>query len=303
MESVGLTRFEPKFSTDISTEEACEPTTITRMRETLIILGLCLLAAALRSSRSRVMRKVGAIALLAASYCLFYYISGCNMLVGIVGVLAWAFLPWFELLTRIRRLRMPVDNRLRHKPLPNPSFFPNAAEASHAMDKEGFEHVTDCCWQWDGMSQHFRLYWNPEERAISSVCLCEQSDVAFAFISITSRDEQGHMWRTTNFPFAPTLRRPPGVNWNHLPCRENCFHQILKSHQAYLERKGVSDEQLSIPDPEVMEAAIEAEMREQIDHNIKSGIIRMTEDGHFEYSKRGLFYLWFQFLKDMIRFC
>jgi hypothetical protein len=272
------------------------------MRESLIILGLGVLAAAMRSSHSRLLRKLGAATLLVATFFLVYCLSG-NVLAGFAGVLAWTLLPWFELLTRIRRMRMPVDNRLNHKPLPNPSFFPNAAEAAAAMDAEGFEHVSDCCWQWDGMSQHFRLYWNPEERAIASICLCEQSDVAFAFISITSRDENGKAWRTTNFPFAPTLRRPPDVNWNHLPCRQNCFHEILENHGQHLKRKGVTHDQLSIPNPEEIESEIELEMRQQIDHNLSSGIIRMTEDGHFKYSKRGLLFLWLQFLKDMLRFC
>ncbi len=273
------------------------------MRESLIILGLGILAAAMRSSRSRAVRKLGALALLVASFFLFYFIMGGSVLAGTAGVMIWALLPWVELLTRIRRLRMPVDNRLRYKTLPNPSFFPHASQAAAAIAQEGFEHVSDCCWQWDGMSQHFRLYWNPEKRAIASICLCEQSDVAFAFISVTSRDDQGRVWRTTNFPFAPTLRRPPGVNWNHLPCRENCFHQILRSHRLFMDRKGIHSDQLSIPDPEEAESEIESEMRQQIDHNLKSGIIRLTEDGHFEYSKRGLLFLWLQFLKDMVRFC
>ncbi|MDX1679799.1 MAG: hypothetical protein R3242_03615 [Akkermansiaceae bacterium] len=273
------------------------------MRETLIILGLGIMAAAMRSSRSRIMRKLGAVTLLVASFFLFYFLTGGNVLAGTVGVLVWAFLPWFELLTRIRRMRMPVDNRLKHKPLPNPAFFPNASEAAAAMDAEGFEHVSDCCWQWDGMSQYFRLYWNPEVRASAAICLCEQSDVAFAFISITSKDDDGKIWRTTNYPFAPTLCRPPAIEWNHLPCSQNCFHQILTEHLKYLERNQVKRKELDIPDPETIEQDIETEMRQQIEHNLDTGIIHMTEDGHFKYSKRGLFFLWLQFLKDMVRFC
>lgn len=272
------------------------------MRESLIIVGLGIMVAALRSSRSRALRKLGAATLLAASFCLLFFLTG-SLLAGLAGVLVWAFLPWFELLTRIRRMRLPVDNRLKHQSLPNPSFFPHAPEAAAAMDDEGFEHVSDCGWQWDGMTQHFRLYWNPEERAIATICLCEQSDVAFAFIAVTSRDEEGRTWRTTNFPFAPTLRRPPEVQWNHLPCRQNCFHEILQSHREYLERRSIDREQLTIPDPETIETDIETEMSQQIEHNLSSGIIRMTKDGHFVYSRRGLLFLWFQFLKDMVRFC
>jgi len=141
------------------------------------------------------------------------------------------------------------------------------------------------------------------ERAVAAVCLCEQSDVAFAFISITSHDGDGNIWRTTNFPFAATLRCPPEVSWNHVPCGRNCFHHILRDHRAYLVRAKVPASHLRMPNPEEIEDSIEREMRHQIAHNLAAGIIRLTGDGHFQYSKRGLFFLWGQFIKDMVRFC
>lgn len=272
------------------------------MRETLIVIGLFVLATALRSSRTNFLRKIGAIAFLFATFALFYYVSG-SVLTGIIGSTLWFFLPWIELLTHIRRLRMPLNNRLRHRDPPNPSFFPNAVEAAAGMEEAGFDHVSDCGWQWSGMSQHFRLFWNPEEKAVAAVCLCEQNDVAFAFISVTSTDSSGKTWRTTNFPFAPTLRCSPGLKWNHVPCEKSCFHQILKDHQDFLRKMKIKQENLLVPDPESLEENIETEMRRQIDHNLKSGIIHLTNDGHFKYSKRGLIFLWYQFIKDMIRLC
>ncbi|MGD7652125.1 MAG: hypothetical protein ACQCXQ_02840 [Verrucomicrobiales bacterium] len=272
------------------------------MRETLIVIGLVVLALALRSTRSAGLRKLGAITFLASSFCLLFFLTG-SLLGGLVGIALWFFLPWVELLTRIRRMRLPVDNRLAQRPMPNPSFFPNATEAAAAMEEEGFEHVSDCGWEWDGMYQFFRLYWHPEERAVAAVCLCEQADVAFAFTSITSQDCDGRIWRTTNFPFAPTLLCPPDVAWNHVPCGRNCFHQILSDHQGYLKRLKVDPAQLCIPDPEEIEKTIETEMRKQVEHNLATGIIRLTDDGHFRYSKRGLLFLWGQFIKDMVRFC
>jgi len=272
------------------------------MREALIVIGLIVLALGLRSARTTCLRKLGAITFLAASFCLFYFLTG-SLLAGLFGVLVWLFLPWFELLTRIRRMRLPVHNRLTDRKLPNPSFFPNAEEAATAMEEAGFEHVSDCGWEWDGMHQFFRLFWHPEERAVAAVCLCEQSDVAFAFISITSEARDGRLWRTTNFPFAPTLRYAPGVSWNHVPCGRNCFHQILRDHQAYLRRAKVSTDGLLIPDPEKIVESLELEMRRQLEHNLNTGIIRFTGDGHFQYSSRGLLFLWGQFIKDMVRFC
>lgn len=272
------------------------------MRETLTVIGLVFLAVALRSGRTNTLRKLGAFTFLAASFCLLYFLTD-STLAGVIGVILWLFLPWIELLTRIRRMRLPIENRLSQRPIPNPSFFPNATEAAAAMDEAGFEHVSDCGWEWDGMRQYFRLFWHPEERAVAAVCLCEQSDVAFAFISITSHDSNGRIWRTTNFPFAPTLRCPPDVRWNHVPCGRNCFHQILRDHREYLDRLKIPASQLRIPDPEEIEKSIENEMRRQVDHNLATGIIRLTGDGHFRYSKRGLLFLWGQFIKDMVRFC
>ncbi len=272
------------------------------MRETLIVIGLFVLAVALRTARGSLVRKLGALTFLGASFCLFYFPTG-SILAGIAGAFIWFLLPWIELLTRIRRMRLPLNNRLRHRELPNPSFFPNAREAALAMEEAGFEHVSDCGWEWAGMQQFFQIFWHPEERAVASVCLCEQSDVAFAFVSVTSQDVSGKIWRTTNFPFAPTLRCPPHVRWNHVPCERSCFHRILEDHRAYLARMKVPPGQLWIPDPEEIENAIETEMRQQVEHNLAAGIIQLTGDGYFRYSKRGLLFLWGQFVKDMVRLC
>ena len=44
-------------------------------------------------------------------------------------------------------------------------------------------------------------------------------------------------------------------------------------------------------------------MKQQLDHNLKRGLIELTGDGFFRYSNRGLFFLWKQAVKDMIRLC
>ena len=65
----------------------------------------------------------------------------------------------------------------------------------------------------------------------------------------------------------------------------------------------INPAELRVPNPENIESEIEAEMRHQVDHNLKSGIIQLTGDGHFKYSCRGILFLWCQFVKDMIRLC
>lgn len=272
------------------------------MRETLVVVGLAVLALGLRSSRRSMPRKLGALAFLVAGFVLFYFLTDCWWC-GFLGVIPWFFLPWIELLTRIRRMRLPMENSLRHRTPPDSAFFPNASEAEAAMEEAGFEYVEDCGWEWSGMQQYFKLHWHPEERAEAAICLCEQEAVAFAFITVTSRDSAGNTWRTTNYPFSPTLKCQPQVKWNHVPCERNCFHQILADHNEFLDRMKVDRDKLMIPDPEELEASIEAEMKGQIRHNLEEGIIRQSGDRHFEYSVRGLFFLWGQFVKDMVRLC
>lgn len=271
-------------------------------REALIVVGLVVFAAAFRSCRRNWSRKVGALTFLVASFFALYFLTRCWW-AGSLAVLAWFFLPWVELLGRVRKLRLPVENRLQHRTPPEDEFFPNATRALAAMSDAHFEHVTDAAWQWAGMEQYFRLHWNPEEKAVASVCLCEQENVAFAFISITSRAEDGSLYRTTNFPFSPTLKSPREFHWNHVPCERNCFHQILEDHRAYLKKRKVSPDALALPDPDTLADQVEEEMRLQIEHNLQYGIIAPTGDGHFRYSTRGLFFLWKQFAKDMIRLC
>lgn len=272
------------------------------MRECLVVVGLVFLALGLRSSRQALPRKLGALTFLVAGFAMMYFITG-RWWGGLLGVLPWFLLPWVELLTRIRGTRLPMENNLRHHTPPDQSFFPNAPEAAAAMEEAGFEHVDDCGWEWSGMQQYFRLFWHPEERAEAAICLCEQAEVAFAFITVTSRDGSGRIWRTTNFPFSPTLKCPPHVRWNHVPCERNCFHQILADHHRFLEQMNISGDSLRMPDPDEIESSIEAEMKCQIRHNLEAGIIRQVGESHFEYSTRGLFFLWGQFVKDMVRLC
>lgn len=272
------------------------------LKETLIVSGLVVFAAAFRACRRNWTRKVGALLFLTASFLFFFFV--CKVLwAGFLGVIIWFFLPWIELLTRVRRMRLPLENRLIDRQAPEDDFFPNATRALSAMSDAGFEHVSDAAWSWAGMDQYFRLHWNPEERAVSAVCLCEQEKVAFAFITVTSVTAEGHLYRTTNFPFSPTLKNPPKISWNHVPCERNCFHQILADHHRYLARLGVDPDDLVMPDPEVLGEELEKEKQGRIQFNLEHGIIEPTEDGHFRYSSRGLVFLWRQSVKDMIRLC
>ncbi|MFT6863019.1 MAG: hypothetical protein ACJAVK_001580 [Akkermansiaceae bacterium] len=272
------------------------------MREFLIVLACIIIAIALRSCRTLILRKIGALTFLVASFVTLYFALE-SVCAGSIGVALWFFLPWFDLLTRIRHLRIPFDNRLELRAPPSEDHFPNASRLIREIEDAEFDHVTDSGWDWVGMHQYFRFFWNPEARAVAAVCLCEHEQVAFAFVTVSARSPDGRTIHTTNYPFSPTLKHPPEAHWDHLPCERNRFDAIFKDHLRHLQKMKIDPKDLLMPDPDEMLEEFESEMKKQITHNLECGIIRMTDDDYFQYSTKGLFFLWFQSVKDMIRLC
>lgn len=272
------------------------------MRELLLVVGLLIFGVSLRSCRSFALRKLGALAYLATSYLAFFFFFGTHW-AGVAAIFLWLLIPWVELLMRVRKLRFPINNKLNYRHPPEVAHFPMATQCTTQIEEAGFEHVTDSAWDWAGMQQYFRLYWNPEKKQIAALCLCEQDQVAFAFLTLSSECAARKTYRTTNYPFSPTLRALPSIRWHQIPCQHDCFHHLSSEHDRFLQRQAIDVEQLRNPDPERLEQCLENEMREQIDFNFKKGLIKLTGDEHFRYSWRGLFYLWRQIVKDIIRLC
>lgn len=272
------------------------------MREFLLVIAAIVVGFALRSCRTLFFRKLGALCFLISSALSFYFIFG-SICAGVIGTLLWFFLPWFDLFMRVRKLKHPLSNRLRFQKSPSPEYFPNAGRLINEIEEAEFEHILDSGWNWVGMQRYYRIFWNPEVKAIAALCLCEHENVAFAYVTISSRTENGQNIHTTNYPFSPALQHPPLALWRHLPCEKNSFPMIFHEHEQHLADLKIEEKDLLLPDPAMITEQIEEEMRKRIDHNTERGLISLTGDGHFRYTKRGLFFLWKQAVKDMIRLC
>ena len=272
------------------------------MRESLIVLSTLIVGFALRSCRTIFLRKLGALTFLLSSALVCYFVCGCWW-AGVLGLILWFFIPWIDLLSRVRHLRLPKDNRLNFKTPPKEDYFPNAARMIEEIEEANFAHVADRGWSWAGMQQYYRIFWHPEARAMASVCLCEHDNVAFAFATICCRAADGQNVHTTNYPFSPMLKHAPESSWLHLPCEKNRFPMVFHDHEIHLEKLKLTENDLKIPDPDEIIEAIEAEMRRQIEFNVEQGVITSADEKTFRYSRRGLFFLWKQSVKDMIRLC
>src|SRR5438874_11590146 len=151
----------------------------------LLTLGVAVLSVALRSYQTTLAQKLGALGVLIASFLAVYFITG-NPGWGVAGAASWLFLPWLEILTRIRTLRLPKEKRLRPKNPPSNSLFPALDEISREIENEGFVHVNDAGWDWEDYRQFFRLFYMTDVRAQAMIFLNVQYILVFYYLSIIS---------------------------------------------------------------------------------------------------------------------
>jgi len=271
------------------------------MTQLYIVLGVIVLAFALRSFAHPVPRKVGAIAILVASYLIAYFLSGSHV-AGIGGVLMWFLLPWIELLTRIRKLRLPLRKSLSHQSPPNSQRFPHLSDFTEEIEELGFEYVEDAGWEWDALKQFFRIFYRAEEKTQAAICLNEQQGMGFVFVSLTSRTADGSIYRTWNFPFSYTLKMAPEIRINRVP-EVQSFEELLAEHRDFLERLGVATADLIDDKPEAIPELMEVETHLQIRHNLERGLIEHDREDpeKVRYSWRGLFFLYGQLVKDIVK--
>src|SRR6476620_4073994 len=234
-----------------------------------ITLGVAVLSVAMRSYQSSISQKVGAFGILAASFLAIYYITG-SWVLGLLSALSWLFLPWLEILTRIRALRLPREKTLRPKSPPSADVFPTLDEITSQIENEGFIHVSDAGWDWEDYKQFFRLYYKEEDRAQATICLNEQHDLSFYYLRISSRAHDGIIWTTWNYPLSYGLKLTPHFRINRQR-PDQSFWQLYQSHREFLRLQNVDIGVIDALDEERIELEIENDLREQIAHNIQKG--------------------------------
>jgi len=265
----------------------------------LLVLGIVALTLGLRSFRHPLLQKLAGAGLVATSFCTGYFVTG-EWAVGVLCAASWLLLPWLDLLTRIRGLTLPLERNLRHRSPPGSQAFPALYELTEQIEEASFEHVDDSGWDWDEYQQFFRLFYKSDERLQAAVCLVDQQDIAFYYLALSSRAKDGTLWTTWNYPFSYSLKLAPQWRVNRLR-GDLDFPHMLASHREFLQRNGVVLDKLELLAPEAMQQEIQKDLRAQIAHNIAAGVLVQDAAGQVRYSWRGLFFLWFQFLRDLVR--
>ncbi|MEP6810186.1 MAG: hypothetical protein ABI992_08070 [Chthoniobacterales bacterium] len=264
-----------------------------------LTLGVAVLSVALRSYQSSLAQKAGALGILVTTFLFAYFLSG-NWIVGLAATLAWLFLPWLEILTRIRVLRLPKEKALRPKSPPSPDVFPTLNEISREIENEGFAHINDAGWDWEDYKQFFRLFYKEEDRSQATICLNEQHDLSFYYLRISSRARDGIIWTTWNYPLSYGLKLTPQFRINR-ERPDQSFWQLYQSHKEYLRLNQVETDVIAPMDEDRIQTEIENDLRDQIAHNVEQGVLKSANEKEVKYSWRGMIYLWCQFLLDLVR--
>ncbi|MEI6349608.1 MAG: hypothetical protein WCP06_00710 [Verrucomicrobiota bacterium] len=269
------------------------------MSDFIFVLGFAVLSIALRSFAHPLIHKLGTFCILGTSFLVGYLFTG-YWEVGALCAASWLLLPWLEILTRVRQIRLPLQKALRHRSPPSQDVFPSLDSLTEDLEDEGFEQVEDTGWDWEDHQQFFRLFYKADECLQASICLINQDDIAFYYLSFSSRGKDGTTWNTWNYPFSYAMKMVPQFQMNRLR-GERTVLEMIASHREFLTKGAVGPERLAPSLPEEIQAKLQKDMELQIAHNVSVGLLLPADEKTVRYSWRGMFFIWFEFLRDFVR--
>lgn len=265
-----------------------------------IVAGVWLVGYALRTFAHPLLRKLGALLYLLATWLAGYFLSGESWMGGAFAVAGWFLLPWVDIVLRVRSMRLPISKQLQYRPPPTQDEFPALRETSVAFEDTGFERVEDTGWEGGEVRQFLRLFYLQEKRVQGAISFNQQHGMGFGFISFTTRTKDGRVFITTDNPYS-NLPQPPDI-FVYSVRNAASVTDLMEEHLSLLDTSGVDiANNVDEIDPEHLPQLMSGELQQQIRHNLRTGYIKDAGEGKFRYSWRGCFYLWGRVLRDMVR--
>lgn len=270
------------------------------LSEILILAGLLVTIFAARSFSYAILRHLALLGFLLLSFLIGYFLTN-EWWVGTICVLIWFFFPWLDLLTRIRTTQIPLDQKLTQQFAPNREIFPELPVLSEQLESLGFEFTNDIgCKRPDQSSQFYRIFNAPDHKTQALICLQFQGDIGFAYLSFRSITKHNLLFISTTYPFSSALKLPPHFELNKIT-NDPSMDEAYTDHNDFLLANGIDICDLVSINAEELPEFLESEHRQQVEHNLQIGLLKPMDPLHIQYSWKGLFYLWLQFLRDFIR--
>ncbi len=269
------------------------------MSSVLLVVGVGVLSVAMRSFHTPVLFRAGTLGLVATSFLAGWLLGG-SLVLGVVFASTWFLLPWLEILTRVRRMRLPLHRSLEKCPPPPASHFPGFSELSDELESAGYEYVDDVNWRHDESRHFYRLFYSVPKRTAGAICLVEQDGVSFYYASFFSRTPDSRLLLTWNYPFSYGMHPLPRTELNRVEGMPG-IKELGDEHEVFLAARTGGTEDLVESDMATIRAEIERDLKLQIEHNIDKGILKRDGEEMIRYSVRGMFFLWTQFLREFVR--
>jgi hypothetical protein len=172
---------------------------------------------------------------------------------------------------------------LRHRSPPRTENFPALPDLTEEIEAEAFEYVDDSGWEMEQYQQFFRLFYRADERVQTAVCLVEQQDIAFFYVALSSREKNGTLWTTWNYPFSYSLQFAPQWRMNRLR-GDLDFVQMLESHREFLRRMRSSWRHSPRWSPTRCPRNCRRTSADQIAHNLATGVLVRRRPAKCVYS-------------------
>jgi hypothetical protein len=268
------------------------------LSELFLFAGLLAVCFGLRSIQHPLIFRLGHLGLVATTYLFGYRISGSHAWGSALATI-WFLLPWIDILGRVRGTQLPASRTFAPQPAPSPRRFPELEELTEEAEAAGFVQVEDYGWNHEDQRHSMRVLVLVEKRIQATIHFVESEDAEFFYVSLTSRRDDGELWTTWNYPFLLSLK--PSPRWR-LRTRSDAvnFQPLLEMHTSWI---GSSPNQQwsEVPvDSQKVLSQIEIESDALVSHNLQCGVLTAAEGGMVRYTLRGCFFIWFQFLRDLV---
>lgn len=265
----------------------------------LYLAALVVFALGCRTFESWWIRKLGWLAWLAASYILGWRLTGSHT-AGMVAVLIWLSLPAFEIALRLRRLRLPLRQKVKGRFAPSGELFPELDVYTDEVVNCGYGQIEDAGWEAMDAEHFVRLFYDEERRIQASIHLDYRDEMGLSYVTLTTRLEDGRVFMTTSFPYASPMEFSPLLVVTRFEQAET-FKDLEGRHLSVQQDNDIAFAQCLQLDTEQLTTLMEEEMGLMVDHNIKRGLIEKSGDDTFRYSWRGCLVFWLRMVKAFIR--
>lgn len=265
----------------------------------LLVAGFFVLSLALRSFSSPVLFRLGNLCILATSYLLGLFLTD-HFLGGLGCMALWFLFPWIDIIGRIRHLEMPSTRSVTAQAPPSPNRFPALEEITEEIAAEGFAQIEDAGWEYEQQEQFVRVFAHKSEPVRATINMVENEEICFFYVTLCTHGADGRVWYTWNYPFSLTLKYP--THWTIQRIRDSdSFLALLEKHRSLLKRHEVKNAVPASNDASAVTAELEEELKAQVAHNERCGLLLRNDNGLVRYSWKGCCFLWVQFLKEMLR--